>query len=367
MKNHSKRNKIIIGILIVVGVAGIFYYNFVVRRPQVEQELNVEQQEQALERVEDYIERVEQFGQEYDEDLNKMAANPPTTILGTRGHVYYQSDSVYGAQIREAADFWNDELKEHVFVPVATGQYTTILFTDSTLPYAEDNPIDDVIFTSGMNLAFVNVPHLTHHEFTRDEITALFIQQMGTMLGLDEETNVDVADGDGVNDLTLGTDVKEELDNIRADAEENYSFYPSMMPFRPDLNLPGIRMYMIYTEQHENLFTDKSFAAQSLALDRLFRQIEDGIQSEDGMTAREINELGIEMLSEYQKIIESEYENIVWVEQDEFDALIDEVETTGVATLTSTESTLGIEEVQLTPDEYEGLIEEQEGDDDDQN
>lgn len=367
MKNHSKRNKIIIGILIVVGVVGIFYYNFVVRRPQVEQELNAEQQEQALERVEDYIERVEQFGQEYDEELNEKAANPPTTILSTRGYVYYQSDSVYGAQIREAADFWNDKLREHVFVPVATGQYTTILFTDSTLPYAEDNPIDDVIFLSGMNLAFVNVPHLTHHEFTRDEITALFVQQMGAMLGLDEDTNVNVADGDGVDDLTLGMDVKEELDNIRADAEENHSFYPSMMPFRPDLNLPGIRMYMIYTEQRENLFTDETFATQSLALERLFRQIENGIQSEDGMTAGEINELGIEMLSEYQEIIESEYENTVWVGQDEFDALIDEVETTEVATLTSTESTLGIEEVQLTPDEYEGLTEEQEGDDDDQN
>lgn len=367
MNNQSKRNKIIMWILIIVGVVGIFYYNFVVRRPQVEQELNAEQQEQAMESVEEYINKVEQFGQEYDEELNEKAANPPSTILSTRGYVYYQSDSVYGAQIRKAADFWNDELREHVFVPVATGQYTTILFTDSTLPYAEDNPIDDVIFPSGMNLAFVNVPYLTHHEYTRDEITALFIQQMGTMLGLDEDTNVNVADGDGVDDLTIGVNASEELDNIRADAEENYSFYPSMMPFRPDLNLPGIRMYIIYAEQRDNLLTDDTFATQSLALDRLYRQIENGIQSEDGITAGEINDLGIEMLSEYQEIIENEYENIVWVGQDEFDELLDEIEITEVSTLTSTESTLGIEEVRLTPDEYEELTKEQEGANDDQN
>lgn len=348
-KKKLSRNRIIAIGLIIIGAIAILGLN--VKKYNDRQEMIAEQTEKANELNEENVGLVEEELKKYDEELNSETSQAPTTIVNSRGLVYLQADSAYGTLIAEAFDYWNQAFGQNIFVPVPSGNYTNILFTDSKMPYSESNPVGDEIMETNTHLAFVNVPMIERKGLEKDEIVATFIQQMGYMLGLDE--NADLAKKDvtttKLQDMISDKDV-EQVKAVTDEAVKNQTLYPSILPYRPDYAMSGVQSFLLFDSERENLIDDDKFTSNAMRFDTLNNQIIDGMNSEDGITSGEIDEKGTEMYDAYLNILDDQYDDVVELPQAEYQKIFEEyAKETNVVTLTNTTSTLGINETPQDP------------------
>ncbi|WP_248000421.1 hypothetical protein [Lactiplantibacillus plantarum] len=165
----------------------------------------------------------------------------PITYRNQTGHLYYQTDSIWGKQIYESAQRWNKQLGSDVLLASGNGQLVDLFITDNTLslPQQMDEPIYAEMTMN--HVVGLNTSYIVYRKLSTKQVNRLIDAMFASALGANQFS------GQLFGKKALASTInKNNTDNIRNtwnEAKGHVGYNSSILPTRSDLADHGVINY----------------------------------------------------------------------------------------------------------------------------